>query len=78
MSRRLAIVLAVLCLGCRSEEPWTFGMSRAFYEDGAIANVDPTEACAAAVLLALPIVLDVVFLPVALPRDLVVHGTPGG
>jgi hypothetical protein len=27
-------------------------------------------------LMALPFVLDVVFLPVALPRDLIVHGIP--
>lgn len=66
---------------CRTSEPRTFALSRAFYEDGAIEDVfddDPAAACAAPFVLALPIALDVLFLPVALPRDLLLHGSPGG
>lgn len=86
MSPRLAALAALLGLACASSDPWTFGVSRAAYEDGGLeelfegadGDVDPAGACAAAFLLALPIALDVLFLPVALPHDFVVHGAPGG
>jgi len=81
MSRALAIVLLLLLAGCASNEQWTFAFSRRVYEDvdwRPKSRPDPrpghedAEAVGLLVLMALPLVLDLVALPVTLPHDLFV------
>lgn len=81
MSRTLAIALLVLLAGCASDEQWTFAFSRRVYEDPdwrPKQRSDPrpgheeAEAVAVLLLMALPLALDLVALPVTLPHDLFV------
>ncbi len=74
----LALTALLGLSACRSQEPWTFGLSRAVYDSSPSFDEcdDPGDATIVAAVLVLPLVLDVVFLPVALPRDLIVHGPP--
>lgn len=83
MPARLVVFLTLLLAGCQSTGPWTFAVTRsawgeeraderaAFAEDLATrgrSEPDPGFLF----LLLLPPALDLAFLPVALPRDLVV------
>ena len=76
-----AVALMLLSTGCKSKEPWAFAISRDFYDTGTHLTLpdeelDPLAACGAVILLALPLALDLVALPVTLTHDFVVHGTP--
>lgn len=78
MWRALAIFLLALLAGCASDDQWTFSASRHVYED---ANWRPrprsdprpgseeAEAVGVLLLIALPLTLDLVALPVTLPHD---------
>ena len=80
---RLGGALLLAALGstpaCQMDEPWTFGVSRTVYDssfEGGFEDADPIAACGILALLTLPVVVDVLLLPVALPHDLAVHGSP--
>jgi hypothetical protein len=65
----------MLVPGCASGEQWTFAMSRYAYEDGKWEpkpDREGMDAVGLLVLLALPLALDLVVLPITLPHDLVV------
>lgn len=72
-----ALVLATV-LSCQAQTPWTFGLTRAFYSaesPSREAVLDSSKDLSAfLLLLPVPIILDIVFLPVAVPRDLIVRG----
>ncbi len=79
--RRLLLPLLLLT-ACVSEDQWSFPLSRAVYDsDGSYEGVHSRgcgsgsegEAAAALALMLLPIAVDLVLLPVTLPRDLAVH-----
>jgi hypothetical protein len=79
---RPALLLAGLAPGlaaCAMDEPWTFGVTRAVYEDACWEEADfdfagGSEGAAVFVLavLAFPVAVDLVLLPIALPHDLLV------
>ena len=77
----VAITVPLLAASCASNEPWTFGLSREFYESTSTMSLtdedlDPASACGAVIILALPLVIDLVILPVTLSHDIFVHGLP--
>ena len=81
MLRSLCVALGLLCASCASQEPWTFGLSRSVYEnfdayEPGCEPQPPEAAIAMVALLVLPLALDLLALPVALPRDWVVLGSP--
>lgn len=72
-----SLVLAAV-LSCQAQTPWTFGLTRSFYSAestsrGAVLD-SSRDLSAFLLLLPVPIILDIVFLPVAVPRDLIVRG----
>ncbi len=75
-----AIGLAPLLAGCAAEEPWSFVVTTTMYEsadlDSGPADCDPGTACVYVILLAAPLALDLLVLPITLPRDLVERGSP--
>lgn len=79
-SRLAPLALALLLVGCRSDEAWTFGLSREVYDSDRMESfadsLAPDAACVALIAFAVPVTLDLVFLPVALVRDWRVLGTP--
>jgi|GEM_PF-2826484 len=84
LRRRTAAALLAASLsfvGCKSNEPWTFAVSRSFYGSGGPGKVevrhdlschDGSQGVAVFYLAAflLPVAIDLVFLPVALTHDL--------
>ena len=70
------LLTALLCTftSCASSEPWTFALSRAVYEDPIYPMSEPPQLPGevAALILILPLAVDLVFFPVALTRDLIV------
>lgn len=73
-----ALTLSVLLSGCLSEDQWTFGISRSFYQEGGIdslaESLDSSGGMAAAggalMIMAIPAAVDLVLLPVAISVDL--------
>lgn len=81
MRRTLASLLLLVMTSCVSEEQWSFSMTRAVYDsEESFETFAPAEDLAdspegALVLVAimlLPVALDIVLLPVTVPRDLIV------
>ncbi len=73
------MVLVLALAGCASDDPWTFALSRSFYGEPHppynptnVSDSNAGAADAAAILLVIPFVLDVIALPVTLTRDLIV------
>lgn len=73
----LALTFSALFSGCLSDDQWTFGISRSFYLDGGIDSFTESlgegggmVAGGAIALVALPVAVDIVLLPVTLPVDL--------
>ena len=77
----------LLASSCVSDDQWSFAATRSFYGNeknlecmgaalGDSANANEGAAIAAGALLLLPSILDVIALPIALPRDLWVHFGP--
>ena len=74
----LALALPVATAGCAAHEPWTFALSREFYDADAFdsfSTVDSGNVCAVVAILALPLAIDLALLPIAWPHDLWVHGS---
>ena len=77
-------LFACLAAGCISDDQWTFALSRSVYEtpqgfDSYASSMEPTESkegLPAALMLAFPLALDIVVLPVALTRDFFVLVLP--
>ena len=74
-----AAVLPLATAGCSFDDPWSFPISRSFYEAVDLSSMadacDPESQCAAAVVLVIPIAIDLLILPVTLPHDLIEHGS---
>lgn len=81
-SARLLLLLSLLVLpACFSESQWTFGLSRSVYAGNGAVNTSQwnsdggENSGAAVILLFVPLLVDIVILPVAVPRDLWVLAT---
>ena len=73
--RQLRLLPATLLLAlaaCASDEPWTFAMSRAVYEEGHFEMAEPGAAAFGVMILVFPFCFDVIALPITLTRDLIV------
>ena len=66
-----------------SEDQWSFPLTRAVYESEEsfcayypedLGNGSGDEAIAAVAILVLPVAVDVILLPITLPRDLIALG----
>ena len=80
----VATTLILTTSGCIHDDQWTFGISRSFYAEGSgltsfgdalesETRSDPLPGAAALIVL-LPVALDLVLLPVSGVRDLCVYG----
>ncbi|MCP3919289.1 MAG: hypothetical protein GY711_27435 [bacterium] len=73
----IGLLLLCGCSACK-EDGWTFALSRSVYES--IDSTTPSlemeggemEGIVVVALLAIPLVVDIVALPVTVPRDLIV------
>lgn len=75
-----AAALLPLIAGCATEEAWSFPVSSALSDwvdlDSGAAGGDPAGDCGAVFFLAVPLALDLLVLPITLPRDLIERGSP--
>ena len=82
--RRALVTLALLgCCSCVSDDQWSFAMTRSVYDtEESFEECMPVEELAhtgeglvvLGGLMLLPVALDIVLLPVTVPRDLIVLG----
>lgn len=74
----LSVSLSLFTAACASDEPWSFPLSQSFYGtvDMSSASSYGADPYVAAAVLALPLAIDLLILPITLPHDLFEHGIP--